>query len=381
MLFDAGLEVMIWNLKLLAAFGFKPFFYDREKNKFIRRDQDNRLKIIITSGTVAALVVNGIHTITFSQGLTSTKKAFIGTIVLGFWTGCTVAMPVLSGCQRYVDMLNMMGFFESEYFKLLGCTSNCVRWWKFRVQLCNLEATIVSFVVPVTGFAILVYEPKIPTFLGSVSVNMESSCIHLIVFAVSFVLQGNIFCVVPVSFCIMVGSMCCGTSICMAGYLSCLKKSAKCANNLAMSVNLYKQPSVLVAQMNLSFRQMVLPTILMYSISANILGSYLCVKLNSQLFSNVRNILFPLLALETFLLIMGLGTTAGLTNKTSMRIVRKMKVAFLKDNMGNTGYVRGMINSCSPMRIRFGSNFIEMSTPLVITSFCVKFLVRLLLLV
>lgn len=131
-----------------------------------------------------------------------------------------------------------------------GCTSNCVRWWKFRVQLCNLEATIVSFVVPVTGFAILVYEPKIPTFLGSVSVNMESSCIHLIVFAVSFVLQGNIFCVVPVSFCIMVGSMCCGTSICMAGYLSCLKKYVGFANTILkiqLAINLASKLLIITA--------------------------------------------------------------------------------------------------------------------------------------
>ncbi|XP_035711229.1 uncharacterized protein LOC118436750 [Folsomia candida] len=224
MLFEAGLEVMILNLELLALFGFKPFFYDREKNKFIRCDHDNRVKIILISGTVAALVINGIHTTTFSQGLTSTKKAFIGTFVLGYWTACTVAMPVLTVCQRYVDLLNMMRFFESGYFKQLGCSSKRVRWWKFRVQLCNLAATIVSFFAPVAGFGIMSYEAKIPTFLGSISVNMESSWAHLMVFVVFFVLQAFMWCVVPVSFCIMVGSMCCGTCVSMAGYLSCLNK-------------------------------------------------------------------------------------------------------------------------------------------------------------
>lgn len=105
-----------------------------------------------------------------------------------------------------------------------GCSSKRVRWWKFRVQLCNLAATIVSFFAPVAGFGIMSYEAKIPTFLGSISVNMESSWAHLMVFVVFFVLQAFMWCVVPVSFCIMVGSMCCGTCVSMAGYLSCLNK-------------------------------------------------------------------------------------------------------------------------------------------------------------
>ncbi|OXA49747.1 hypothetical protein Fcan01_15544 [Folsomia candida] len=379
MLFEAGLEVMILNLELLALFGFKAFFYDRKRKRFIRLDRDHKLKIILTSGTVATLVINGIHTMAFSKGLTSTKKAFIGTFVLGFWTAYLVTMPVLIGCQRYVDLLNMMRFFESGYFKQIGCPSKGVRWWTGRVQLCNLAATVVSFVAPVAGFTIMGYEAKIPTFLGSTSINIESSLTHWIVFAVSFVLQSYIWCIVPVSFCIMVGSICCVTSVSMAGYLSCLKKSTKLLNNLPISVTLYKQLCVLVGQMNLCFRQMVLPAILIYSISVNILGTYLCVKLNGQLFENVGNVLFPLLAFETFLLIMGFGTTAGFTNKTSIRIVGKMKMALLKKNLENQSYIRRMINACGPMRIRFGSNFIEMSTPLVMTCFCVKSLVRLLL--
>lgn len=120
MLFEAGLEVMILNLELLALFGFKAFFYDRKRKRFIRLDRDHKLKIILTSGTVATLVINGIHTMAFSKGLTSTKKAFIGTFVLGFWTAYLVTMPVLIGCQRYVDLLNMMRFFESGYFKQIG---------------------------------------------------------------------------------------------------------------------------------------------------------------------------------------------------------------------------------------------------------------------
>lgn len=160
-------------------------------------------------------------------------------------------------------------------------------------------------------------------------------------------------------------------------------KEFKYSDNLTVAVTLYKQLSVLVGQINYCFRQIVLPAILMYGITINILTTYLTVTLKSKLVSNVGNLLYPFLAFETFLVIM--GTTAGLINKTSKVIVTKMKVA-LFDVVMQTGemredmrYMRRMIHACGPIKIRFGSNFIDTSTPLVMTSFCMKTLVRLLL--
>lgn len=160
-------------------------------------------------------------------------------------------------------------------------------------------------------------------------------------------------------------------------------KEFKYSDNLTVAVTLYRQLSVLVGQINYCFRQIVLPAILMYGITINILTTYLTVTLKSKLVSNVGNLLYPFLAFETFLVIM--GTTAGLINKTSKVIVTKMKVA-LFDVVMQTGemredtrYMRRMIHACGPIKIRFGSNFIDTSTPLVMTSFCMKTLVRLLL--
>lgn len=160
----------------------------------------------------------------------------------------------------------------------------------------------------------------------------------------------------------------------------------KYSDNLTTAVNLYKQIFLLVGQINFCFCQIVLPAILIYGICINILGTYLSVKLNSKLFTNVGSLLYPVLAFETLLLIIGMGMTAGIINKTSMLIASKMKVAIFDVVMqrGKTRvykiFVRRMINACGPMKIRFGSNFIDISTPLVMTCFCMKTLVRLLLL-
>ncbi|OXA40698.1 hypothetical protein Fcan01_24496 [Folsomia candida] len=67
----------------------------------------------------------------------------------------------------------------------------------------------------------------------------------------------------------------------------------KYSDNLTTAVNLYKQIFLLVGQINFCFCQIVLPAILIYGICINILGTYLSVKLNSKLFTNVGSLLYP----------------------------------------------------------------------------------------
>lgn len=120
----------------------------------------------------------------------------------------------------------------------------------------------------------------------------------------------------------------------------------------------------------------------MYAISVNILGAYLTIKFNEELFSNIGNLLLPLLALETFVVIMGLGTTAGFVNKASKKTTAKLKVGMydvVRQNGKDMTCLRRTINACCPMKIRFGSNFVDILAPLVITCFCKRTLVRLLL--
>lgn len=163
-------------------------------------------------------------------------------------------------------------------------------------------------------------------------------------------------------------------------------KGSKSTESLTIALNLYDQLSIQVGQFNLCFRQIVLPAILTYTISVKILGTYLTLRLSANFFENLGNFLWPVLAWESFLVILGLGTTAGLINKASKQIVVKMKCALFDVIVQNGGlrkdsrYLRRMISGSRPMKIRFGSNFVEILTPFVMTCFGIKSLVRLLLL-
>lgn len=104
-----------------------------------------------------------------------------------------------------------------------GSCPKLIARWQFRVRACSWVATVVSVVAPVTEFAIVLYEAKIPTFLGSIQVTSGSSWTHFIVYAISLVSQAFIQTVVPVAFAMMVGPICCGTLVAVAGYMCCLK--------------------------------------------------------------------------------------------------------------------------------------------------------------
>ncbi|OXA36607.1 hypothetical protein Fcan01_28629, partial [Folsomia candida] len=108
---------------------------------------------------------------------------------------------------------------------------------------------------------------------------------------------------------------------------SVIFKGSKSTESLTIALNLYDQLSIQVGQFNLCFRQIVLPAILTYTISVKILGTYLTLRLSANFFENLGNFLWPVLAWESFLVILGLGTTAGLINKASKQIVVKMKCA------------------------------------------------------
>lgn len=136
---------------------------------------------------------------------------------------------------------------------------------------------------------------------------------------------------------------------------------------------LYNHLRIVTSHMNLSFRSGILPSIFFYLVILNILSSYLTLSL--KVF-DLGDLLFPFMVGETSLGILGLGTMAGLVNLTSTRFIAKVKSRMA----GNTNLThRKVAKACAPLKIRFGSNFVEISTPLVASNFCLRSTVRLLL--
>lgn len=145
---------------------------------------------------------------------------------------------------------------------------------------------------------------------------------------------------------------------------------------------IYKQLQILVAQINLCCRQVLLPAVLVYLLSVNIFGVCTTVALKSELFRHPGNAIFPILSMGSGLGILALGTMSGFINKRSKecKVLMEKKALQVEPGLRSVNLLRKVALSSAQMKIRFGSNYMEISTPLVMTSFCARTVVRLLLL-
>lgn len=135
-----------------------------------------------------------------------------------------------------------------------------------------------------------------------------------------------------------------------------------------------------MSQVNFCFRDVILPAVLVTISFGNILGTYLTVSLKSDIFQSLGHGLFPTFATASFNSIIAIGTICGYANRCSRKCVLGFSTKSMPMNRMSRIIFRKMVRSCSLVKIRFGSNFMEISTPLVMSSWCAKSSVRLLLL-
>ncbi|OXA38603.1 hypothetical protein Fcan01_26522 [Folsomia candida] len=152
-----------------------------------------------------------------------------------------------------------------------------------------------------------------------------------------------------------------------------------CAKISKIGIQYYKQVEILISHLNYCFQPVVLPAILLYAVSVNIFCTFLTVSTKFRLLEHIGNATFPLMAVVTRLVLLALGLIAGLANKRSITCVVQMRKSFLSKTALENIVLKKMTRALAPMKIRFGNNFITVSTLLVMTAFCARSTVRLLL--
>lgn len=118
----------------------------------------------------------------------------------------------------------------------------------------------------------------------------------------------------------------------------------------------------------------------MAAVVANVLGMCLTILSGARLLDHIGNLFFPLAT--TFLTVFTIvfGTFAGFVNNWSTKCISKFQKKCGRCDKMERHELRRVIRSCTMMKIRFGNNFMAISTPLVILGFVAKNTVRLLLL-
>lgn len=171
-----------------------------------------------------------------------------------------------------------------------------------------------------------------------------------------------------------------------SGFRSCNPPQFK-IERMVLILKVNQQLQVLVAQINTCFRNLALPVLLLLFVFGNILSTNITVSMGSKLFANIGNLVFPLTLGLTIISIVLIGTFAGFVNKWSKDCINKfvkkcgMNIIFGSDvNNKRRSWLSKRVKCCSAMKIRFGSNFMETTTSLVMLGLCAKFAIRLMLL-
>ncbi|OXA38376.1 hypothetical protein Fcan01_26836 [Folsomia candida] len=348
MLFSRSIRYVKVQLNSLSLFGLDLACYNSDLSEFQPVRKASRflnLKIFLVFATTGGIVLNGGYTLVFLPVDGISHKIFILMFISAFTTGMCVVVPLLLRPLNYISLLNIQLKMEAGLFKKLEVPPI----WKFCLEICHISAVISSIAVPAAVTVFALYDPTHAPYLGSLGWD--------------FMIITNIFC-------IMVVQIFFGMLIFIAAFLSALTRSIKGRQlSIQEHFRLYRGLKILTSRLNFLFRGLILPAILLYAISCNVLGTYLTVSINSGIFEELRNAVFPLFAVETGLTILVLGRVGGLIHKRSKKCVLLLG----RDKSR-------MAKSCHPLKIKFGTNFIDSSTPLVIICFCAKNTARLLLL-
>lgn len=138
-----------------------------------------------------------------------------------------------------------------------------------------------------------------------------------------------------------------------------------------------KHLKILESQFNKCFRTTFHPGMYFFCCFFNIIATFLCVSVGSRLFSEIGNWMFVIVFFNSLVVILIFGYLSGVVNQKS-----KMGINLLKRQRQvnlDRKIFRREIASCAPIKIRFGNNYVDRKTPLVMMTFCIKMATKLLL--
>lgn len=121
----------------------------------------------------------------------------------------------------------------------------------------------------------------------------------------------------------------------------------------------------------------VVPSMIVGTPMLEIISQCVCVKLYSKI-EMLGFLIFPLILLEAIIVNVMVYTLASWVNSKSTKLLR-MHVRRTVEFGGKKSVLAREIKSCGVLKIKFGSNFIDSGTPLVIQNLCLHQTANLLL--
>lgn len=136
------------------------------------------------------------------------------------------------------------------------------------------------------------------------------------------------------------------------------------------SLHLYRCIQILEKSMNPYTSDKILPAMLICCPSIQIIGQFVSINLHGSI-PMPGFLVFPLMMVDTTIFNVLIVTFASLIFSSSQKTLQSLGKK-LMERVNERGLTRRQLRSCSMLKIKFGSNFIDPGTPLVIQTFCIN---------
>ncbi|OXA44922.1 hypothetical protein Fcan01_19884 [Folsomia candida] len=144
---------------------------------------------------------------------------------------------------------------------------------------------------------------------------------------------------------------------------------------IIQSFRIYAQCQILVKQIDVVFKNLFIPGV--YAVASNgiVFSLYVCIRMHSTI--SIAGLSFFVTLLMDFILTIGVDLASmGYVNLKSSQLTEKWKNM---EGFGRKSEAKRISRSFQPLKIRFGSNFIDHLTSLVVLDHCLSLTVSLLL--
>ncbi|OXA37789.1 hypothetical protein Fcan01_27411 [Folsomia candida] len=363
--------------KIPPLFKLHTINFSRDRGKFIstRPLGCGKVKIPLYISITSDICVNGLYTIIFKY-VGSVETNFCYLSVLGLFLMVVSFGPLLVDPDPFVSLVNGVRQYRNKKTNILLLSDKLRKNWDFLHKIFMILSFAYDIGAPIALTGLTLLEPRLPPFLGSIiqspdiTKSMMTHCGRFVILSV----QAWSFISLAVTFSFQFVIIFFLSLHCVAERLAFMKMSCNeprmSMGRMTSILQIYHQLQILVGQTNTCFRKVVLPSFLLLFVWINILATTINVSLGPKLLDHLGNCIFPFSSALTTVSILLLGTFAGLVNKWSTqcgtKFAKKWPLIILKDAKSprqRRDWMSRKVKSCSPLKIKFGNNFMEITTP------------------
>ncbi|OXA41340.1 hypothetical protein Fcan01_23704 [Folsomia candida] len=345
------------------------FKYDEKSDRFIRIRLHRHLKIVQMQRVLSILYFASMF-LNISLGATSLVERFQGLNFLALYFLCAVTRWDVKLGNSDLQIINTFLYFEAYVMKdlpKLGL-SFVSKLIKLLVEICELSLLCL----PILQFVLLLYAPCMTPFTLSMLTNCKPITasghwlvvvwIHVFETWMSYHMVFSAAVGIVYSFFVSI--------VCLLSYLWILEREiGKILNtrDLKNCLKLYRQIQVLEKSLNAVLKDSILPAFVLCAPLIQIVCMFVCINLHAEI-EMPGFVMFPMLWLDAIWANVFVYTLASYIHNVSKKLLQEFR------NMAvcieNEGLMRKEMKAMSRLKIKFGSNFIDRTTPLTIQNFC-----------